>query len=123
VTTASMAAGRLVLSVPRAAWLAALAIGAAVLFVAFRGQATLPHDNNAPLFQTLKELRDWVEDNRNSNIVFGALIGSIRNGVGGLVELFQVVLHGLSWPGVTAIATAIGLLVGGVMRCSPSPAS
>ena len=113
MTAASVAASRLIVSLPRAAWLAALAIGAVVLFVAFRGQATLPHDNNAPLFQTFKDLRDWIEDNRDTNAVFGAAIGGIRGGVGGLVEAFQAVLHALSWPGVTAIATAIGLLIGG----------
>lgn len=113
MTAASVAASRLVLSVPRAAWIAALVIGAIVLFIAFRGHATLPHDNDAPLFQTFKDLRDWVEDNRTTNAVFGALIGGIRSGVGSLVEAFQAVLHALSWPGVTAIATVIGMLIGG----------
>ena len=113
MTAASLRLGRLVPGVPRWVWPVALGLLAAVLFVLFRGQLTLPHDNDAPLFTTIKDIRVWVEDNRDTNLVVGTLIGAIRGLAGGMVVFFQDVLHTLSWPGLTAIAAAIGLLIGG----------
>ena len=113
MTAVALRLGRLAPGVPRWFWPAVLALAAAVLFVLFRGQLTLPHDNNAPLFTTIKDIRVWVEDNRDTNVVVGTLIGAFRGLAGGLVVFFQDVLHALSWPGLTGIAAAIGLLIGG----------
>jgi glycine betaine/proline transport system permease protein len=109
MTAASLRLGRLAPGLPRALGPIAFAVLAALLFVLFRGQLTLPHDNDAQLFTTIKEIRVFVEDNRNAI----PLLAVIRSGVGSLVVLFQEILHALSWPGLTAIAAAIGLLIGG----------
>ena len=109
MTAASLRLARLAPGLPRAFLPIAFTALAAILFVLFRGQLTLPHDNDAPLFTTIKQIREFVEDNRNAI----PLLTEIRTGVGGLVVLFQEVLHALSWPGLTAIGAAIGLLIGG----------
>jgi len=109
MTAVGVAAGRLVPGIPRSAWALIGAIAAVVLYLVFRGQQTLPHNNDADLFRSLNALRETVEDNRN-NI---PLISPIRQGVGGLVDVFIGGLHALSWPGLVAVATAIGLVIGG----------
>ena len=57
----------------------------------------------------LNGVRAWIEDNRAA-IPF---ISQIREFVDAFVELFLAVLHGLSWPGLVAVAGAIGLAIGG----------
>ncbi len=92
-------------------WLGPVVFGlaAAVLFVLFRGQLVLPHDNDAPLFTTIKDMRVFVEDNRNAI----PILVPIRTFVGSLFLAIQGTLHTLSWPGLTAIAAALGLVIGG----------
>ncbi len=109
MTAVGVAASRLVPGIPRSVWALIGAVVALVLYLAFRGQYTLPHNNDADLFRSLNALRETVEDNRN-NI---PLITPIRLAVGGLVEVFIGGLHALSWPGLVAVATAIGLVIGG----------
>lgn len=109
MTAVGVAAQRFVPGVPRRAWAALMAVAAILAYLAFRGQFTLPHDNDADLFRSLNELRETVEDNRNSI----PLITPIRVAVGGLVDLFIAVFRGLTWPGLVAVAGAIGLVIGG----------
>ena len=109
MTAVGLAAGRLVPSIPRGVAAAILAATAVILYVVFRGQYTLPHDNDAPLFQTLNEFRETVEDNRHSL----PLVPQIRAGVDALVDVFIGALHWLTWPGLTAVVAAIGLAIGG----------
>jgi glycine betaine/proline transport system permease protein len=88
-------------------WLFLLgAAAAAVLWVAFRGQMTLPHDDDAPIFRSLLGIRDWAEANREA-------LAPIREGVGGLIDLFNTLLASLGWPGVIGLVTAIGVGFGG----------
>jgi glycine betaine/proline transport system permease protein len=81
-----------------------------LLYLLFSGQWTLPMDESYPLFGTINEVRDWVEANRDSLIVFGL----IREGVDALVGGFQALLDGLGWPGVIGVAAALGLVFGGL---------
>jgi glycine betaine/proline transport system permease protein len=82
---------------------------AVLLYVLFKDQGTLPHDDSYPLFETLNGVRSWVEENRDSFVVFGL----IREGIGGLVAAFDALLAGLGWPGVLALAGGLGLIFGG----------
>jgi glycine betaine/proline transport system permease protein len=109
MTALAVAAGRLVPNVPRWVVFGFVGLAVALLYLAFKGQAILPHDNDAPLFTSIEGLRETVEDNRN-NV---PLIREIRVAIGGLVDVFLTILHGLGWPGLSAIAAAIGLVIGG----------
>lgn len=109
MTAVGVAVGRFVPGVPRAAIGLALAAAAVVMFVLFRGQWALPHDDDAALFGSLNDLRETIEDNRH-NI---PLVAQVRVGIGALVDAFLAGLHGLTWPGLTAIFAALGLVVGG----------
>jgi len=109
MTAIAIAAGRLVPNVPRAFVAIAMAALVALLYLVFRGQATLLHDNDAALFGSLNDLRETIEDNRH-NV---PLVSEIRAGIGALVDMFLAVLHGLTWPGLTAVAAGIGLVIGG----------
>ncbi|HEX5590028.1 MAG TPA: ABC transporter permease subunit [Candidatus Limnocylindrales bacterium] len=113
MTAAVLSLGRSRLPGSRGLWLAALAIASAVLYVAFAGQWTLPHDNDAPTFERFLDLRSWVDANRNSNIVLVVVVTAARTILGALYEGLYAVLAAASWPGLTAIGAAAGLLVGG----------
>jgi glycine betaine/proline transport system permease protein len=91
----------------------AATIVAVVAFVVFRGQFTLPHDDQASLFKTLNGIRDWVSDNQLTNPIFLYVIHPIRDGIGAMVTALQSVLHALTWPAVVGIAAAIGAVGGG----------
>ncbi len=84
-----------------------LAAAAALLFVIFRGQWTLPHDDEYGLFGFLNGVRDTVEANRT-------ILEPIRAGVAGLVAVFDDLLASLGWPGVIGISAAIGFAFGGI---------
>lgn len=94
-------------------WSAALLVVSAVLFVALRNQWLLPHDDDAEFFKSLNGLRDWVDANRSSNLVFVLVVNTIRLSIAGLFDLLQGILIGLTWPGVTVLAGAIGLIFAG----------
>lgn len=87
--------------------LAALLAAAAVAWFLFRGQGTLPHDDDFPLFRSLNGVRDVVDENRT-------VLAPIRGAVGALVELFDLVIASLGWPGILGVAGALGLVFGGV---------
>jgi glycine betaine/proline transport system permease protein len=109
VTAVGVAAQRFVPSVPRRLVAAALAAAAVLVYLVFRGQFTLPHDNDADLFRSLNALRETIEDNRHSI----PLVTPIRVGVGALVDAFITGLRALTWPGLVAVTAAIGLVIGG----------
>jgi glycine betaine/proline transport system permease protein len=89
-------------------WLAVVLLGAAaVVWVVLRGQWTLAHDDDAPLFRTLNGIRDTVEENRS-------ILAPVRDGIGALVSLFDELSASLGWPGVIGVVAALGLLFGGV---------
>jgi glycine betaine/proline transport system permease protein len=98
---------------PRAAWGLALAAAAAVLYVLFRGQYTLPHDDEAPVFVAFNDLRAFIDANRNSNPVLVVFITGLRTLITVVIEASQAILQGLTWPGLTALGGVLGFLVGG----------
>ncbi|MEO5918842.1 MAG: ABC transporter permease subunit [Candidatus Limnocylindrales bacterium] len=110
--SAATAAGRLTAPVPRKVWALLLAVVAVALYVAFAGQFTLPHDNDAPMFQRINDIREWVDANRNSNIILVIFVNGVRGGITALFDVFMLILHGLSWPGLTAIGAILGFAVG-----------
>ncbi|MDO8484853.1 MAG: ABC transporter permease subunit [Candidatus Limnocylindrales bacterium] len=87
----------------------AMAAAAAVLYLVLAGQSTLPHDEEYPLFGSLNGVKAWVDEHRNSILVFSL----IREGVGGLVGFFENVIAALGWPGVLAATGALGAIFGG----------
>jgi glycine betaine/proline transport system permease protein len=89
-------------------WLVLLAVVAtALLWVVFRGQMTLPHNDDAPIFRTLGGIRDWATENRNA-------LAPVREGIGALIDGLDELLASLGWPGVIGLFTAIGLGFGGL---------
>jgi glycine betaine/proline transport system permease protein len=84
----------------------AAGVAAVFLWIVFRGQWTLPHDDDYALFRSLNEIRDAVEDNRT-------LLEPVRAGIAALVGLFDELFLSLGWPGVIAVAGAIGVVFGG----------
>jgi glycine betaine/proline transport system permease protein len=113
VTTAALVLRRVPGFASRGLWLLILGIATVVLYLAFAGQWTLPHDNDAPTFERLLDLRTWVDANRNSNIVLVVVVTAARTILGALYDTFFLVLAALSWPGLTALGGAAGLVVGG----------
>lgn len=91
----------------RRALIVVLAIAAAIAYVLFRDQWTLPHDDDAPLFRTLNQVHDAVADNRTA-------LEPIRGGVAALIDVFNNLIASLGWPGVIGLAGAIGAAFGGV---------
>ena len=85
------------------------AIVAAILYLVFTGQWTIPFDSDYPLFTTLNEVRDWIDLNRASFVALDA----IREGIGALVGTFDNAIALLGWPGVIALAGALGAVFGG----------
>ncbi len=114
MSAATAAAGRLLPSLPRSAWFLLLAVVTAILWVVFAGQDTLPHDNDAATFETLNEIREWVDANRNSNILLVIFVTGVRTLITAVFNVFLALLQGLTWPGLITIAAALGLVIGGV---------
>ena len=104
-----VAVARLAPGWPR--WSIPLAFGVAIaaIYLALRGTGTLAHDDDSPFFQSLNDAREWVEDNRNAI----PLVAQIRFGVDVLVESIIGGLTWLTWPGVVAVFTGLGLAIGG----------
>lgn len=94
-------------------WIAGVVAAAIALYAAFHDQFTLPFDTDAPIFQALNGVRDWVDENRSTSPIFVLVFDAIREGIGALVDVMLSVLHGLSWPGVLAAAGGLGYLAGG----------
>lgn len=99
--------------IPRG-WLAfGLVLLVAVLYVLFAGQWTIPHDDDAPTFHRINDAREWIDSNRNSNPVFLIFVGGVRTLLTAIYDLFLAVLNGLTWPGLLAVAGALGAAIGG----------
>jgi glycine betaine/proline transport system permease protein len=81
----------------------------AVLYLLFRDTWSLPHHDDAALFKALNGVRDWVDANRTINPVFLYLFGPLRSGIDAVSGLLTSVVGALSWVGLLAIATALGL--------------
>ncbi|MEU8247654.1 ABC transporter permease subunit [Nonomuraea sp. NPDC048916] len=92
---------------------AGIAVLFAVGYLVFRGSGTLPHDNDAPQFLAITDLREWVDDNKNASPVFLYFINYIRLFVGAVFVALQSVLHGLGWPGLIGLMAGLGWLAGG----------
>ncbi|HEV7809740.1 MAG TPA: ABC transporter permease subunit, partial [Candidatus Limnocylindrales bacterium] len=84
-----------------------LGIAAVLAYILFRGQFTLAHNDDEPLFRTLNGVRDTVAANRKT-------LEPIRAGVSVLIDLFSNILASLGWPGVLGLAGALGVAFGGV---------
>ena len=111
MTAASVALGRRTeIRLSRGQQLGLLLGGWAILYLIFNGQLTLAHSDDAPLFQTLNGLRDWVDANRTSAPVFVYLLDPLRDGIGWLIDALTWVFSNVSWLGVTAIFGAMGLV-------------
>lgn len=80
-----------------------------LLYIVFADQGTLPHDEEYPLFQSLNGVKSWVDQNRESIVLFAL----VREGVGGLVGVFENLIGALGWPGVLAGTAALGAIFGG----------
>jgi glycine betaine/proline transport system permease protein len=91
----------------RRALVAALGMAAAIAYVVFRNQWTLPHNDDAPLFRTLNQVHDAVASNRT-------VLEPIRGGVSALIDALDNAIASLGWPGIIGLAGAIGLTFGGV---------
>ncbi len=83
------------------------AVAAITLWIVFRGQMNLPHNDDYDLFSWLNGVRVWVNENRT-------ILDPVRQGVAGLVGLFDELLASLGWPGVIGISAALGYAFGGV---------
>jgi glycine betaine/proline transport system permease protein len=91
----------------RRALVVVLGIAAAIAYVLFRNQWTLPHNDDEPLFRTLNQVQDAVASNRT-------VLEPIRAGVAALIGVFDNIIASLGWPGIIGLAGAIGLAFGGV---------
>ncbi len=107
MTALGATAGATGLRVTRRTVAGVLALAAVVIFALFHGQWTLPHNDDYDLFRTLNGVRDWVDQNRT-------LLEPIRLAIAGLVSLLDNLLASLGWPGVIALAAAIGVAFGSI---------
>ena len=97
----------------RRAWFVVLAIATTVAYLLFAGQWTIEHNSDAAMFRRFQDIRDWVDANRNSNVILVVLVEGARAFIGALYAAFLGALTALTWPGLTVIGGALGLLVGG----------
>ncbi len=111
MTAASLSLGRRAeIRLSRGQQLGLLLLGWAVLYLIFNGQLTLAHSDDAPLFQTLNGVRDWVDSNRTTLPLFVYVLDPIRDGIGWLIDALTWVFSNVSWLGVTAIFGAMGVV-------------
>ena len=83
-----------------------LVLAAAVAWLVFRNQWTLPHNDDEPLFRSLNGVRDLVDANRT-------VLEPIRLAIGSIVDVFDLVIASLGWPGVIGVVAALGFLFDG----------
>ncbi|MEU7836691.1 ABC transporter permease subunit [Nonomuraea sp. NPDC049129] len=110
------------LRVPRWALPAGIAVLFAVAYLLFRGTGTLPHDKSAPQFLAVTDLREWIDDHRNSNPLFLYFLNYIRIFVGSVYTAFQTGLYALGWPGLIGVMGALAWLAGGWRIALPAVA-
>ncbi|MEU4230406.1 ABC transporter permease subunit [Nonomuraea sp. NPDC026600] len=101
------------LRIPRWAAPAGIVLLVAAAYLVFRGTGTLPHDKSAPQFLAITDLREWIDDHRNSNPLFLYFLNYIRLFVGSVYTAFQSVLYALGWPGLIGVMGALAWLAGG----------
>ncbi|WP_432931613.1 ABC transporter permease [Microbispora sp. CA-135349] len=96
-------------------WVAPVAgvVAVVALYVAFRGKAVLPHDDDATLFHWLNDARDWVDAYRNNSPIFLYVVNYLRLGAARVYEGIQAALVALGWPGLLGLAAGLGWLAGG----------
>ncbi|MFG2001162.1 ABC transporter permease [Spirillospora sp. NPDC048911] len=111
--TGVQAVRRLPARLPRGAAEAGAVVLLALLYLAFQDKWVLAHDEEHGTFRFLTDVRDWVDDNRNSSPIFLYLVNYIRLGIGDLFDTLQSILVFVSWPGLTALAGAAGLVFAG----------
>ncbi|MFI5838317.1 ABC transporter permease [Catenuloplanes sp. NPDC051500] len=111
--TAVPAPPRIVWRPGRGALFGAVVVLVVAGYALLRGQATLPHDNDAAAFRIFTDLRDWVDDNRDVNPIFLFLVNYLRFGVSLLVGGVQSLLTGLGWVGLTTVAGALAAVLAG----------
>ncbi len=80
---------------------------AAVLYLLFQGQWTLPHDDASPLFKSLNGLRGFVDEHRT-------VLDPVRVAIAALVDAFNALISFLGWLGVIGVAGGLGFLFGGL---------
>jgi glycine betaine/proline transport system permease protein len=85
----------------------AAAVAAALAYVLFQGQWTLPHDQDFPFFKTLNGIHTWVDQNRT-------ILDPVRAGVAAIVDAFIAGIELLGWAGVVALGVGLGLIFGGI---------
>jgi glycine betaine/proline transport system permease protein len=113
VTAAAAIAQRRVPPVSRGV-LALVVLGVvAVLFVLFSGQWTLPHDDDAVRFHQINDIREWIDDNRNSNVILVVFVSGVRLVITFVFDVFMFLLHGVGWLGLTSLGGALGFALGG----------
>ena len=111
MTSASLSLGRRAeLHLSRGQQLALLLVGWGVLYLIFNGQLTLPHSDDASLFQTLNGIRDWVDANRTTAPFFVYALDPLRDAIGWLIDALTWAFSNVSWLGITAIFGAMGLV-------------
>jgi glycine betaine/proline transport system permease protein len=90
-----------------------LIVATVILYLVFRGTSTLPHDEEAGIFQWFNGLRDAIDDSRATSPIFLYLIDPIRLVIDQLVAITLDILHGIGWVGVIGVGGVIAFLVGG----------
>lgn len=89
------------------------AVVVAVAGLAVFGLSTLPHNPDSVVFTALTDVRDWVDDNRNSSPIFLFFVNYIHLFVATLIDSVLFVLQSLGWPAMIAIAVGLGAVLGG----------
>lgn len=96
----------------RFVWLG-LAAAAALLYLAFRDQWTLPHERDTPVFQAFNAARDEIAALQRTDNPVSFVLGGIRGAMDGLVDAMLALLVGMGWPAIIAVTTLIGYAAGG----------
>jgi len=102
--------GRTEVQLSKGAQLAILLVVAGVLYLVFRGQGTVEHSDDSPVFVAINGIRDAIDAGRLTNPLFVYVFTPIREAIGALFDAILFVLESLSWIGVTAIFGAMGLI-------------
>ncbi|WP_067684267.1 ABC transporter permease [Actinoplanes awajinensis] len=87
-------------------------VATVVAYLIFRTTAAADAPD-AAAFRLFGDVRDWVDDNRDTHPLFLYGINYLRLGVRVLVEGIQAGLTGLGLPGLVAVAGAVAFVLGG----------